>query len=254
VTTLPTDLAGRIVLVTGGGGGLGGGCARALAARGATVVIADRDEAAAARQAEQLRADGAESWSVGADVADPASADAMVEAVVERFGKLDAAVNNAGISGLVAPLHEYSPAAWREVMAVNLDGMFYCTLAEVRVMRQAGAGSIVNISSILGMAGTTGSVAYSAAKHGVVGLTRCTAIECAADGIRANAVGPGRILTPMLEQNLDQDGLAARAALAPMNRLGRPAEVGEAVAWLCSDGASFITGAYLPVDGGFLAG
>jgi NAD(P)-dependent dehydrogenase (short-subunit alcohol dehydrogenase family) len=253
VTATATDLLGRVVLVTGGAGGLGGGCATALVARGAHVAIADRDEAAAHREAKALQADGAEASSFPVDVADPGSVEALIDAIAQRHGRLDAAVNNAGISGLVAPLHEYPPEAWREVINVNLDGVFYCTRAEVLFMREHGGGSIVNISSILGMVGTVGSVAYSAAKHGVVGLTRCTAIEYAADNIRANAIGPGRILTPMLEQNLDEEGLAARAALAPMNRLGRPAEIGEAVTWLCSDASSFVTGAYIPVDGGFLA-
>ena len=247
-------LDGRVVLVTGGASGIGAACAATLAGHGARIAIGDVDGDAARRRAEALTRDGADAGGLRVDVADPDSADALLAGVVDRFGRLDAAVNNAGISGDVAPIHEYSSDAWRRVVAVNLDGVFFCTRAEIRVMRANGGGSIVNISSILGVIGTRGSAAYSAAKHGVVGLTKCAAMEYAQDGIRVNAVGPGRILTPMLESNMDADAIAAKAALAPMNRLGTPSEIGEAVAWLCSDASSFVTGAYLPVDGGFLAG
>ena len=247
---MSTDrLDGRVALVTGGASGIGAACVRALSDRGALVAVADIDHAAATELAAGLPS----ALAVRVDVTDLESVESMVSETVGGLGRLDIPVNNAGIPGEVAPIHEYTTDNWRRVLAVNLDGVFHCLAAEIRAMR-TGGGSIINISSILGAVGTRGSVAYAAAKHGVVGLTRCAAIEYAEAGIRVNAVGPGRIRTPLLESKLDAAGLAAKAALAPMNRLGSPSEIAEVVAWLSGDGASFVTGAFLPADGGFLAG
>jgi NAD(P)-dependent dehydrogenase (short-subunit alcohol dehydrogenase family) len=191
--------------------------------------------------------------AVRVDVADAASVEAMIASAVERFGGLDIGVNNAGIGGPMAPTGEYPLDGWRAVISVNLDGVFYCTREEIRVMRERGGGSIVNMASILGSVGFANSVAYVSAKHGVVGLTKNAALEHASDGIRVNAVGPGFIRTPLVESALDADALAFIESLHALGRLGTSEEVAELVGWLASDAASFVTGSYYPVDGGYLA-
>lgn len=244
------EMDGRVALVTGAASGIGLACARVLSASGASVVLADIDEDAAARGAESMPGPA---HAVRVDVADPDSVDAMVAAAVERFGGLHAAVNNAGIGGETASVGDYSTEGWRAVISVNLDGVFYGTRAAVRAMREGGGGSIINMASILGSVGFPGSSAYVAAKHGVVGLTRSAALEHAAEGIRVNAVGPGFISTPLLERNMDQEAADALVALHPIGRLGASDEVAELVGWLASDASSFVTGSYYPVDGGYLA-
>jgi NAD(P)-dependent dehydrogenase (short-subunit alcohol dehydrogenase family) len=246
-------LDGKVAIVTGGGSGIGEACAITMAARGAAVLVADLDADAAGRVADGIEGEGGRSAAQRTDVADPEAVDAMVAAAVERFGRLDIGVNNAGIGGPNAPTGDYPLDGWRTVMSVNLDGVFYCTRAEVIAMRRTGGGSIVNMASILGSVGFAGAVAYVAAKHGVLGLTKNAAVEHAGDGIRVNAVGPGFIRTPLLEENLDEDALSGIAALHPVGRLGTAQEVAELVAWLASDAASFVTGSYYAVDGGYLA-
>ena len=243
----------RVALVTGAGSGIGEACAHRLAADGAAVLVADIDMAHATAVAEAVESSGGRAEPFQADVSDPAAVDAMVQAAVDRLGGLDIAVNNAGIAGAQAPTGEYPLDSWRAVMGVNLNGVFYCTRAEIAVMKERGGGSIVNMASILGSVGFAGAVAYVAAKHGVVGLTQNAALEHAADGIRVNAVGPGFIHTPLVEANLDADALAFIEGQHPLGRLGKPEEVAELVAWLASDTASFATGTYYPLDGGYLA-
>jgi NAD(P)-dependent dehydrogenase (short-subunit alcohol dehydrogenase family) len=196
---------------------------------------------------------GGQAEAVEVDVSDPASVDRMVQAAVDGLGGLDIGVNNAGIGGAQAPTGEYPLDGWRQVIAVNLDGVFYCTRAEIQVMKERGGGSIVNMASILGSVGFPGAVAYVAAKHGVLGLTKNAALEHAADGIRVNSVGPAFIHTPLVDESLDADVQAFLEGQHALGRMGRSEEVAELVAWLASDAASFATGAYYPVDGGYLA-
>jgi NAD(P)-dependent dehydrogenase (short-subunit alcohol dehydrogenase family) len=247
------DLTGKVAVVTGGGSGIGEACAKLMARRGAKVVVADIDAEPAEAVAKTIASDGGEAVAVRVDVADAASVEAMIASAVERFGGLDIGVNNAGIGGPMAPTGEYPLDGWRAVISVNLDGVFYCTREEIRVMRERGGGSIVNMASILGSVGFANSVAYVSAKHGVVGLTKNAALEHASDGIRVNAVGPGFIRTPLVESALDADALAFIESLHALGRLGTSEEVAELVGWLASDAASFVTGSYYPVDGGYLA-
>ncbi|MGZ4115504.1 MAG: SDR family NAD(P)-dependent oxidoreductase [Actinomycetota bacterium] len=248
-----TSLEGKVALVTGAGSGIGEACATLMAARGASVLVSDVDLPAAERVVDDIEADGGRAAVDGTDVSDAAAVEAMVAAAVDGFGRLDIGVNNAGIAGPSAPTGEYPLDGWRTVMGVNLDGVFYSTRAEIAVMRGDGGGSIVNMASILGVVGFPNSVAYVAAKHGVLGITQNAALEHATEGIRVNAVGPGFIRTPLLERNLDEETLGAIAAMHPIGRLGTSTEVAELVAWLASDAASFVTGSYYPIDGGYLA-
>jgi 2-dehydro-3-deoxy-L-rhamnonate dehydrogenase (NAD+) len=246
-------LENKAAIVTGGGSGIGEACAKAFARRGASVLVSDIDIDAAERVAGEITSAGGRVAVQRTDVSDADQVEAMVAAAVAEFGGLDVAVNNAGIGGPSAPTGEYPIDGWRTVMSVNLDGVFYCTRAEIEPMRDRGGGSIVNMASILGAVGFANSVAYVAAKHGVLGLTQNAAIEYAADKVRVNAVGPGFIRTPLLEKNLDEETLKMIAGLHPMGRLGTADEVAELVAWLASDAASFVTGSYYSIDGGYLA-
>jgi len=252
-------LEGRVALVTGAASGIGRATALVFADEGAKLLLADVDETGGGETVRLAGERGAEASFVECDVSDSAQVEALVEACVERFGRLDCAFNNAGIGGESARLADYDEEAWNRVLAVNLTGVFLCMKSELRQMVAQGGGAIVNAASLVGVMGYPNLGAYNAAKHGVVGLTRTAALEYASSGIRVNAVCPGWIETPMVMDSGPQPASIpavynALAGLMPLGRLGKPEEVAAAVAWLCSDAASFVTGHPLLVDGGALAG
>lgn len=249
------DFVGKVALVTGGASGIGRAAAEQFAARGAKVLVADRDEAGGAETVRRIVEAGGEAVARATDVADPEHVAAMVAAAVETFGRLDVALNNAGTPGTYAPLAEQTLADWNHTLAVNLTSVFLSMQAEIPPMLAAGGGAIVNTASAAGLMGFANLPAYVASKHGVVGLTKSVALEFAGKGIRINAVCPGSIRTQMLEgfTGGDDKVLEGMGRMQPIGRLGTPEEVAEAVVWLCSDAASFVTGHALAVDGGVLA-
>ncbi len=249
-------LAGKVALVTGGASGIGRATALAMAREGARVVVADVAEAGGAETVQRIAAAGGQAVFQRADVAEPDDVEALVRCAVETYGRLDCAFNNAGIEGAVAAPHEYPDDVFDRVIAVNLKGVWLCLKAEVRQMLAQGGGAIVNTASAAGLVGAPTISAYDASKHGVVGLTKSFALAYARQGIRVNAVCPGIIRTPMVERSFlarDPNAAARLEASEPVGRLGTPEEVAEAVVWLCSDAASFVTGVALPVDGGMVA-
>jgi NAD(P)-dependent dehydrogenase (short-subunit alcohol dehydrogenase family) len=246
------SLTGRAGVVTGGASGIGRATALELAARGASVVVADRTAAAAERVVAEVVAAGGVASACVADVTEPEACVALVAACVDAYGRLDLAVNSAGTTGTPASVVDYPLDAWRATMAVNLDGVFFSMRAELAVMVPAGRGAIVNVASGAGLVGFAGLPAYVASKHGVVGLTKSAAIECARSGVRINAVCPGSARTPMLEGFMGGDAKVekAMAAGAPIGRLATPEEIAHAIVWLCTDDASYMVGHSLAVDGG----
>lgn len=228
-------MKGRIALVTGGASGIGAATVALLEARGATVVVAD--------------------LSTGLDVTDEAAVDSLVDGIVAEHGRLDLAANVAGTSGAYAEVADSTTDGWRRTMAVNLDGVYFCLRAELRAMRAAGGGSVVNVASSAGRMGVPGLAAYSASKHGVIGLTKTAALEEARRGIRVNAVLPGGVRTPMLQAFAGGDDavLEQMGRQAPMRRLGEPQEIAAAVLWLLGDASAFVTGSCLSADGGVAA-
>ena len=248
------DLENKVALVTGAGSGIGRAVALAYARAGARVIVSDIAEDSAletVRLAGQATP-GATAVFVQADASNPGDHEALVGAALDRFGALHIACNNAGIGGELNPVADLTVQGWRKVIEINLSGVFYAMRAQIPRIVNAGGGAIVNMASILGQVGTPKSAGYVAAKHGVVGLTQTAALEYATQHVRVNAVGPGYIDTPLLE-SLPADARAALIGLHPLGRLGRAEEVAELVTWLSSDRASFVTGAYYPVDGGYLA-
>lgn len=239
-----------IAMVTGGASGIGAACAKCLLDSGATVVIADRCMDAAEALARQL---GARAIALEVDVADEAGCRRMVDATVERYGRLDVAVNCAGLGNTDrSRVADLSYESWRRLMAVNLDGVFLCMKAEIAAMVTSGSGSIVNVSSIMGLVAVDCASAYVASKHGVVGLTRAAALDYAQSGIRINAVCPGYVATPMLA-NRTPEQQAEIASRHPQQRIASPAEIATMVTFLASSAAEFITGACYAVDGGYTA-
>jgi NAD(P)-dependent dehydrogenase (short-subunit alcohol dehydrogenase family) len=246
-------LENKIAIVTGGGSGIGQAIAYQLGAEGARVVVSDVDDKGGNETVSRLRDRRVEALFVRADVSKPADNEMLVARAVDRFGGLDIAVNNAGIAGASAPVGEYPIESWDQVIAVNLSGVFYGMRYEIPAMLARGGGSIINIASILGQVGFRNAAPYVAAKHGVVGLTKNAALEYGAQNIRVNAVAPGFIKTPLLYKNLTPEAMTMLAGLHATGRLGESPEVAELVTWLASAKASFVTGAYLAVDGGYLA-
>ena len=246
---MSTEFANKVALVTGGASGIGEAVVRELAAGGAKVVIADFNLDAAEALAKEVGS--ASAFKV--DVADPAQVEAMVKFAVDTYGALHLAVNNAGIGGPNLPTADYPLDQWKRVVDVDMNSVLYSMKYEIPAMLAAGGGSIVNMASILGTHGWAGSTAYVSSKHAVVGMTKTAAIEYAPQGVRINAVGPGFIETPLIRTEMTDEARAGLIGLHPAGRLGRPEEVSALTCFLLSDRASFITGSYHLVDGGFSA-
>ncbi|TLZ47931.1 MAG: SDR family oxidoreductase [Gammaproteobacteria bacterium] len=245
----------KVALVTGAGSGLGLATAKAFAESGASVALADWNEKAVRFAAEELNARGHKALAIRCDVSDDTQVEAMVHQTVTTFGRLDAAYNNAGVQNVLAETADTTREDYDRVMGINLRGVWSCMKFELRQMRKQGRGTVVNCSSLGGLVGGAERGIYHAAKHGVLGFTKSAALEYAARGIRVNAICPGLIQTPMSDQMVaagQAEALEAMEKSIPMARVGRPEEIADAVLWLCSDAASYVTGQSISVDGGFI--
>lgn len=246
------DFSGKVALITGGASGIGEACVKQFVANGATVVIADLNDKLGQTLAAQLNDSGATALFVKTDVTDAANVQALIDKTVAQFGRLDFAINSAGISGEANILTELSLEGWHRVIDINLNSVFYCMRSQIPAMLQSGGGSIVNLASIMGLVSSPTVPAYVAAKHGVAGLTKSGAQAYSAQGVRINAICPGYIETPMVMGSTTAETRAQGAAMHPIGRLGRADEIAAMALFLCSDGASFISGGIYPVDGGYL--
>jgi NAD(P)-dependent dehydrogenase (short-subunit alcohol dehydrogenase family) len=244
-------LENKVAIITGAGSGIGRAAAVLFAQEGARVVVSDIHESHGNEVVDEIKKNGGEAIFVKADTSKAEDNKTLVDQTVKKYGRLDITVNNAGIAGPITPTADYPIDGWQKVIDTNLSGVFYGMKYQIPAMLSNG-GSIVNVASILGQVGTQNSPAYVAAKHGVVGLSKTTALEYASQKIRVNSVGPGYIKTPLLDI-LDEPTLKAVAALHPLGRLGESNEVAELILWLGSDKSSFVTGSYYAVDGGYLA-
>jgi len=249
------ELEDKIALVTGGSYGIGRATAVAFAKRGARVVFADCVEDKERATIKEVQAVGGEAVFIQCDVANPADITNMIDKTFSTYGRLDFAFNNAGIEGVSAITQECTQANWEKTLAVNLTGIWLCMKHELPHMLKQGKGAIVNCASVAGLIGFPGLPAYVASKHAVVGLTKTAALENAKLGVRINAVCPGVIRTAMVDRITGKDKTVEKqfADMEPVGRFGDPAEVAEAVVWLCSDAASFVTGIAMPVDGGWVS-
>ena len=250
------SLAGKVALITGGASGIGRAAALVFAREGATLIVADMNEEGAQQTAHMITETGGEALALQVDVTRAAAVEAMISQAVDAYGRLDCAYNNAGILG--APfmrVTEYTEDEWDRIIDVNMKGVWLCMKYEIPHMMQQGGGAIVNTASAAGLIGSAAFPIYDASKHGVVGLTKSVALQYAKRGIRVNAVCPGVIETPMVAAGIEANPRFEQGAIAsnPSGRMGHPEEVAEAVAWLCSDAASFVTGHAMSVDGGLLA-
>jgi NAD(P)-dependent dehydrogenase (short-subunit alcohol dehydrogenase family) len=257
--TMAGRVEGKVALVTGGASGIGRATALTFAREGAKLVIADLNEDGGRQTVHMVTEQGGGAIFVKTDVTQATAVEALISKAVETYGRLDCAHNNAGISGagiggdLRMLTAEYPEERWHQVLAINLTGVWLCMKYEIPQMLTQGGGAIVNTASVAGLVGSVGLSAYVASKHGVVGLTKTAALEYAKQGIRVNCVCPGVIQTPMTERALRDPALQALITARPMGRVGTPEEVAEAVVWLCSDAASFVTGHTMTVDGGMVA-
>jgi len=249
----------KIALITGGGSGIGRSSALAFAREGAKVIVSDVDSAGGKETVQMIQAAGGTAIFVKADVSKAAEVEMLVKRGVEVYGRLDCALNNAGIQGEIKQTAECSEENWHRIIAINLTGVWLCMKHEIPYMLKQGGGAIVNTASNFGLVGSIGMPAYAASKHGVLGLTKTAALEYAKSGIRVNAVCPGPTQTPLVDRILNEQPQLANQiveaikAREPLGRMGQPQEIAEAVVWLCSEAASFVTGAAMAVDGGFVA-
>jgi len=243
----------KVAIVTGGASGIGREIAIKYAEEGAKVVVCDLNEKGGNETVSMITQKGGVAVFIISDASSAESNNALIEETVKRFGALHIACNNAGIGGPLAPTGEYPLDGWEKVIATNLSGVFYGMRYQIPAMLASGGGVIVNIASILGQVGTKLAPAYTAAKHGVVGLTKTAALDYGDKNIRINSVGPGYIVTPLLTNTLNEEQMKPLAGLHPIGRLGQPEEVAEMVLWLSSPKASFVTGTYFAIDGGYLA-
>jgi len=249
---------GKVALVTGAASGIGRACARLFAEGGASVIVSDVAAEGGEETVRLIEVAGGKAAFIKADVSDAREVEMLVGGTMETFGRLDCAVNNAGIEGVLAPTADYPEEAWNRVLGINLTGVFLCMKHEIPRMLEGGGGSIVNMASILGLVGFANAPAYTAAKHGMVGLTKVAALEYATLGVRVNALCPGFIETPMVmergvEAGTHPEAYEQIAELHPIGRLGKSEEIAEAAVWLCSDAASFVTGHAMTADGGYVA-
>jgi NAD(P)-dependent dehydrogenase (short-subunit alcohol dehydrogenase family) len=251
---MTTQFEGKVALVTGAASGIGRASALAFAREGAKTVVADVLVEGGEETVRMIKEAGGDALLVRTDVSKSAEVEGLMQKIVETYGRLDYAHNNAGIAGADAPTADCTEENWDHTIAINLKGVWLCMKYEIPQMLKQGGGAIVNTASTAGLVGLEGSPAYCASKGGVVQLTRAAALDYAKAGIRVNAVCPGVIRTPMVEPLVgDPEAEAGLIAVEPIGRMGKPEEVAEAVVWLCSDAASFVTGTAMPVDGGLVA-
>jgi NAD(P)-dependent dehydrogenase (short-subunit alcohol dehydrogenase family) len=249
------DYASKVALVTGGGSGIGRMTAASFAAAGASVVVADVDKGALEVVVKEIEDAGGRATGIGCDVTRASEVERAVAVAVDTYGRLDAAFNNAGVEGIFAGTADLDEEVFDRVQAVNVRGVWLSMKYEVPAMIASGGGAIVNAASVMGLRGAAGGTAYCASKHAVVGLTKVAALDYAQAGVRVNATAPGMIDTPMMARTAEMMRVPAEAFadMHPIGRTGRPRDVADAVLWLCSDAAAFLTGVVLPVDGGFTA-
>lgn len=241
---------GKVAFITGAASGIGRATAKAFAAEGARVAIADRSEDALAQVASEVKAAGGEVLAITCDVSKSEQVEAAVAQTVAAFGRLDIAFNNAGVENKATQVHEIDPAEWDRILDINLRGTFVCMKHEIAQMLRQGGGVVVNTSSGAGIRGVAGGSAYAASKHAIIGLTKSAALDYAKANIRVNAILPGNIETPMMDRFTGGD-MQKAIDLEPVGRLGKPEEIAEAVLWMCSDLGGFVTGAAISVDGGW---